>query len=485
MLKKIRILSNVIALAVSGWFLGYMISLNILPDKFMILAGACIGGLPAIFLIIGFLGKGKVNHITGIVFSIIWLIFILFVGHQLTNTMKTVKKISGKTMETHSVAVCVRKNDGVSKVKDLKDYKFGAIELLDQKNTGLTVDELKNEMGTDVKPSSYSDATTLVLALLAKKVDAIILNEAYFSLVEEEEKYESLLEHIKVVKKYEFKEEIAIKPVQTENKEEMKNENNIADSFVMYISGIDTAGAISKTSRSDVNILAVVNTKTKKILLVNTPRDYFVPLSISHGVKDKLTHAGIYGVDVSKDTLGMLYGVKADYYFRVNFSGFKKIVDALGGVTVYSEYEFSNSYHGDKSYFKKGYNTLNGTQALGFARERYSFSGGDRQRGKNQMAIITAIVEKAQTSAMLKNYSGFLNGISDSFETNLSANEIAKLVQMQLSDQAKWSVENISVDGSGSSQKTYSMSRPCYVMVPNMSTVNTAREKIKQILEGN
>ena len=99
---------------------------------------------------------------------------------------------------------------------------------------------------------------------------------------------------------------------------------------------------MTASSRSDVNIVATINTETKQILLVSTPRDYFVPLSISNGAKDKLTHAGIYGIDVCMDTLGMLYDEDIHYYFRVNFGGFTKIIDALGCIDVDSDYEFDS-----------------------------------------------------------------------------------------------------------------------------------------------
>ena len=249
----------------------------------------------------------------------------------------------------------------------------------------------------------------------------------------------------------------------------------------MYISGIDTRGGVSAKSRSDVNILATVNVDTHQVLLVSTPRDYYVPLPISNGQPDKLTHAGIYGVDVSMGTLEMLYGVPIDYYFRVNFSGFEKIIDALGGITVYSEYEFTTAagYH-----FNVGDNTMNGEQALSFARERYSFSSGDRQRGKNQMAVIKAVINKAMSPAILSNYTELMESISGNFETSMPYDVIADLVREQLDKGGSWNVVTYSVDGTGDSRKPYSLSTNAYVMIPDQSTVDAAIEKINQVRSG-
>ena len=250
--------------------------------------------------------------------------------------------------------------------------------------------------------------------------------------------------------------------------------------ITVYISGIDTYGDVSAKSRSDVNIIATVNTGTKQVLLVSTPRDYYVPLSISNGIPDKLTHAGIYGIDVSKDTLGMLYDIEIPYYFRVNFSGFSGIIDALGGVTVHLDFDFSTcgySYH-------VGENYLNGEQALAFARERYSFSSGDRQRGKNQMAVIQAVIQKAVSPELLKNFTSIMKAVERSFETSIPLTTVTSLIRAQLSEGGDWNIVTYSVDGTGATKKPYSMSQNVYVMVPDQTTVDKAKELMRQVRDG-
>ena len=257
----------------------------------------------------------------------------------------------------------------------------------------------------------------------------------------------------------------------------MAKKNN-TDCFTVFISGIDVAGPISTTSRSDVNILATINPMTHQILLVSTPRDYYVATSVSNGAKDKLTHAGIYGINCSMDTLSALYDTDVDYYFRINFTGFKDVISALGSVTVHSDYAFKA---GGYSYVE-GENTLNADQALAFARERHAFAEGDRQRGKDQMYVIQGVMNKLSTPAVLNNYSELLKALEGSFQTSVPYERLSAMVNDQLSTGTGWSIQQYSVNGSGKSDYTYSMPRTkLYVMEPDITTVEQAKTYIQQI----
>ena len=205
--------------------------------------------------------------------------------------------------------------------------------------------------------------------------------------------------------------------------------------FVIYLSGVDTRGELTEKARSDVNILAVVNPQTKQVALINTPRDYYVDLAGTNS-KDKLTHAGLYGVETSMATLGNLYGVSVDHYIRINFAGFINIVDALGGVDVYSDQAFTSvgspGYY-DPTTFVEGWNHLDGKAALAFARERHAFASGDIQRGINQMKVIDAMLNKIKSPALLMGFSKIMDAASDCFVTDFSQDQISALVRMQLS----------------------------------------------------
>ena len=258
--------------------------------------------------------------------------------------------------------------------------------------------------------------------------------------------------------------------------------------FVVYLSGVDNRGELTEKARSDVNILAVVNPTTKQAALINTPRDYYVDLAGTDS-KDKLTHAGLYGVETSMATLGNLYGVNVEHYLRINFAGFINIIDAIGGVDVYSDQAFTSvgspGYYAPTT-FAEGWNHLDGKSALAFARERHAFKTGDIQRGINQMKVIDAMVNKLKSPALLMGFSKLMDAAADCFVTSLSQEQISALVRMQLGDLANWDIQSYTVTGSGAkSTKCYSAKgQSLYVMKPDENSVNEAKALIAAVLGG-
>ena len=258
--------------------------------------------------------------------------------------------------------------------------------------------------------------------------------------------------------------------------------------FVLYLSGVDNRGELTEKARSDVNILAVVNPTTKRVALINTPRDYYVDLAGTDS-KDKLTHAGLYGVETSMATLGNLYGIQVDHYIRIDFSGFISIIDAVGGVDVYSDQAFTSvgspGYY-DPTTFAEGWNHLDGKSALAFARERHAFASGDIQRGINQMKVIDAMANKLKSPTVLMSFSKLMDAVSDCFVTSLSQEQISALVRMQLGDLASWDIESCSVTGSsGKSSQCYSAKgQSLYVMKPDENSVNEAKALVAAVLGG-
>ena len=258
--------------------------------------------------------------------------------------------------------------------------------------------------------------------------------------------------------------------------------------FVVYLSGVDNRGELTEKARSDVNILAVVNPTTKQAALINTPRDYYVDLAGTDS-KDKLTHAGLYGVETSMATLGNLYGVDVEHYLRINFAGFINIIDAIGGVDVYSDQAFTSvgspGYY-DPTTFAEGWNHLDGKSALAFARERHAFKTGDIQRGINQMKVIDAMANKLKSPALLMGFSKLMDAAADCFVTSLSQEQISALVRMQLGDLANWDIQSYTVTGSGAkSTKCYSAKgQSLYVMKPDENSVNEAKALIAAVLGG-
>ena len=400
------------------------------------------------------------------------------------SVQSALSKIVGKMTETEITEVRVMNDNPATSMGDTKGYTFGYIADADTKNTQNILDEISKSFGT-IKSKEYSSMTALADALYDDEVDAILINQGYVDLLTEKDGYTDFRDQTRVLYTYTTTHEVD--PI-------VPNTSITKEPFVVYCSGIDArVDDILAKSRSDVNILAVVNPTTKQILLVNTPRDYYLPLA-RNGELDKLTHAGLYGIDESMKVLGNLYGVQADYYVRVNFAGLVKIVDALGGVDIESDANFScvpmetPDGNGDYTYqkysFTKGINHVNGSQALAFARERKAFADGDNRRGQHQMTVIKAIVNKACSSAVLTKYQELLKAASDAFITNMPYADISSLVQMQLGDMADWNITTYAVSGEGSTEYCYALGDKAWVMIKDSSKVNTAKNMIQQVING-
>ena len=253
-----------------------------------------------------------------------------------------------------------------------------------------------------------------------------------------------------------------------------------AHAYIVYISGIDTYGAITNQARSDVNMLMVVNPTSGQILLVNTPRDFYVQLRDTTGLKDKLTHAGVFGIDTSIGTLEDLYNITIDYYVRINFSSLVAVIDALGGVDVDSEYTFSAGGFS----FVKGMNyNLSGAAALAFSRDRYDFAGGDRVRGENQQRVIVGIIRKLANPTVLVGYQRILASVGNSIQTSMPMDFISAQVKQQIATNPDWQITSVSVTGGDALEYTYSYpGQRLYVMVPDQASVDQAKAQIEAVL---
>lgn len=412
--------------------------------------------------------KNKV-YIVGIILSIILSILQAIGIVYMLKADKLMADVGGANYKTDNMIVVVKKDNPASNLMDASMYRFGTQTSVDQENTQIMVDNINTSLGREVKIEQYGTVQELANALLEGRVDAAIYNQALDGLITDV--IEDYSDQVRVLYQYGIETEIEQENVDVE------------EPFNIYISGIDVSGPVATNSRSDVNIIMTVNPNTKKILLTTTPRDYYVQIpDISGEQRDKLTHAGIYGVDASMKTLEQLYGIDISYYARVNFSSLVKIVDTLGGVDVDSDFEFdAQGYH-----FQKGMNHLDGDQALAFSRERYSFEDGDNQRGKDQQKVLTAILNKAMSPAILSNASALIADVSDSVQTNMTQEEMAKFIKMQLNDGASWTIESAAASGTGDTQACYSSGdQSLYVMWPDEAVVQGISAKMNEILNGN
>lgn len=445
-------------------FIGVLWGTKLLPIKFMLVILVVLSLVLGVCFLLQY--KRKKISIFGAVISVLMMIILLIGTYYVTKANGIMKEVGGASYKIDKMVVVVKKDDGADNILDAQDYRFGIQTSLDQENTALMLEDIKTTVGKEIKVVEYGTIVEEAQALLDGRVRAAVYNEAFTEIIEDS--IEDYSEKIKVIYQYGIETALEVEEVDVEKP------------FNVYISGIDVAGDISTNSRSDVNIIMTVNPVTHHIVLTTTPRDYYVQIpEISGEQKDKLTHAGIYGVDVSMATLENLYNIDISYYARVNFTSLIKIVDALNGVDVYSEYAFSAGGND----FVHGTNHMNGEQALAFSRERYSLEGGDNQRGKNQEAVLKAILEKAMSPAILTNANQIISSVADSVETNMTQEEMAKLINMQLESGSGWYIETLAATGTGDNQACYSSgSQSLYVMQPDQASVQSLQSKMRSVM---
>lgn len=421
--------------------------------------------LVALFLISN--RKAKKLTLIMLLLSIVASSLALVGVHQFVSLANHLNATSNYS--SYSISVAVLADSEIGNVSQLSSVT--APTKTDAENIKKLLDDIKTSQNKDIKVEDSSSYLAAYKSLLAGETKAIVLNSVFENLIEQE-----YPDHAKKIKKIYTKE-------LTKTVEAPKSSQNKA--FNIYISGIDTYGPISSVSRSDVNIIMTVNQETKKILLTTTPRDAYVPIADGgNNQNDKLTHAGIYGVDASIHTLENLYGIDLNYYARLNFTSFLKLIDLLGGVDVNNDQEFT-SLHGNY-HFPVGNVHLDSEQALGFVRERYSLANGDGDRGRNQQKVISAIVQKLTSAEALKNFDDIMQSLQDSVQTNMPPETMVSLVNAQLVSGGKYTVITRDLKGTGRMDlPSYAMpDSSLYMLEVDPNSLETLKTEIKDIMEG-
>ena len=469
-LKKTTIVSRVILiiyLILTLITLGIIISMNILPSKYLI---PLLIGWGFISALLGlFAWKNNFRNWLKIVSDIIFVIIIGICGfglYYLNSTFTLLDNIKDKDYQLVNYYVLVLNNSELQKLDDLEDNSLGTYKSADE-TYEKALKQLEKKVS--VETNSYDSYLSEADALMSGEVDSIFISAINKDMLDESvDKFDESVRILDTIS------------VKIESNVKVKDADVTKESFNIYISGNDIYGDIASVSRSDVNIIATVNPNTHKVLLTTVPRDFYVQLHGTSGYRDKVTHAGVYGIDMSVSTMEDLLDLDINYYMRVNFTSLMKLVDAIGGVDVESDYSF-RATSGER--FVKGINHLNGKQALAFSRERKAFSDGDRQRGKNQQKVIIAILNKTLSSTtLITKYTDILDSLGGSFQTNMPTSKIYNLVNMQLDKMPTWTFESISVNGKGKNDFTYTYpNQKLYVMDPDMNTVNEAIAKIDAV----
>ncbi len=407
------------------------------------------------------------------IFPALLLVFSLVITSVGIYGMQEVVKFSTRlnsnsTFSEYEMSILVPANSDITDVRQLTSILAPAE--YDQDNITALLDDISKMESTQLATSPATSYLTAYQSMLNGESQAMVFNGVFTNILENEDPGFSS----KVKKIYSFK---VTQTVETATKQVS------GDSFNIYISGIDAYGPISTVSRSDVNIIMTVNRATHKILLTTTPRDSYVAIADGgQNQYDKLTHAGIYGVNASVHTLENLYGIDISNYVRLNFISFLQLIDLVGGIDVYNDQEFT-SLHGNY-HFPVGQVHLNSDQALGFVRERYSLTGGDNDRGKNQEKVIAALIKKMSTPENLKNYQAILSGLEGSIQTDLSLETIMSLVNTQLESGTQFTVESQALTGTGRSDlSSYAMpGSQLYMMEINQDSLEQSKAAIQSVL---
>ena len=471
--SKIVCLVLLLAELITGGLLIYaLLSFNVLADWQNI---AIIVVMALLFAFTARkLTKKKSKNVTRIICGILAFLLAVSYGtgfYYISSVMGFLHKITMvDNTETQEYSVVVYKDSGIKKLSLLAGKKIG----FQRNNIRLKLAEDKLKESVKYTPEEYDDLANMFIGMDNNTISAISMASSYLEVLKDDavEYYKQL----KVIYTYniEFeKEEKKTAKVDTQN-----------DPFIVYISGTDSRTGIKTTARSDVNMLAVINPKKNKILLVSVPRDFYVQLHGTTGNKDKLTHAGIYGIDMSKNTMSDLFGgVEIAHTVKVSFGTVENLVNALDGIDIYSDQSFTA--WGDRSCrIPQGNIHLDGKCALAFSRERKAYATGDRHRVQNQQDVLSAILKKATSVQYIVNYPKLLASIEGTFQTSLSYDEITGFAKNQMNTMKSWDIEEFSVNGAGSMQPTYSMGRQLlYVMIPDQNTVNEAITKIQETLK--
>lgn len=479
------VIFSIVMIAATMYLLFNIIKLNVLPTKLLFLITIVFVLLDLIFiLLLCFATKGVVSKIICIIFSLAISLGSCLGGYYMSKTEGMLSSMTNVAKHSkNTVSVIVKQSSDMKKKTDLAGHSVGTLANINTVGSKKVLKEL-NKSGIQMEQKEFGSLTEMLESFYNGDVDSIIINESNRSQILDIESYSDFDNNTRVVYQTSYK---------VENTDKANAVSNITTTpFNVLISGSDTRGGFDENGRSDVIMVATVNPKTGTILLTSVPRDFYVTTACDaadgcqQGALDKITHTGIHGTNTTKRTVEQLLGIEINYTFKVGFDTVTDIVDAVGGIDVNVEpgYECNNFLNLPGFSVHEGVNHLNGEQALAYARERYAYSEGDRQRTKNQQQVLMGIVDKITSPAVVTNYASIMDSMSDTFSTTMSSQEISDLIKYQLNSNPKWKMEQYMVNGTGDTLMCAELGNAAYVMVPDQSTVTTAKNKINAVLAG-
>lgn len=483
--KVLSILLSVVLVISSFYLLYQVIRLNVLPSKFLFPLTIGVVVLDAIFiLLLIYFSKNVVSKIVCIILTLVICAASCMGGYYISKTQGALSNITNVAKHAkNTVSVIVKESSDIKNKSQLNGVSVGTLRLIGEEGSKKALKELSGE-GIVLNQTEYDSMTALLEAFYNGEVDSIIINESSRSQILDMEAYSNFDSNTRVVYQTSYK---------VKNNDSATSVSDITSKpFNVLISGSDTRGGFDENGRSDVIMVATVNPKTHTILLTSVPRDFYVTTACDagdgcmQGALDKITHTGIHGTNTTKRTVEQLLGIEINYTFKVGFDTVTDLVDALGGIDVNVEPGYATNTFAALPGFSvhEGVNHLNAEQALAFARERYSYTEGDRQRTKNQQQVLMGIVKEATKPSVITNYAAIMDTMANTFSTTMSNEEITDLIKYQLNNNPTWKMEQYMVDGTGDTLMCAELGDAASVVVPNQSTVKMAKDKINAVLAG-
>lgn len=480
-LRGIGIALSILLVVASFYLLYQLIKINVLPTKLLFLITIVFVLLDAIFaLLLCYYTRAVVSKIICVVITLVLILGSCLGGYYISKTGNLLTNITNVTKHAkNTVSVVVKQSSDIKNKSRLNGLSVGTLRTIGTQGSSKALKELSKD-GIVMNQSEYDSLSAMLEAFYNGEVDSIIINESSRSQILDVESYADFDNNTRVVYQTSYK---------VENTDKAYAVSDITSKpFNILISGSDTRGGFDENGRSDVIMVATVNPKTSTILLTSVPRDFYVTTACDaadgcmQGALDKITHTGIHGTNTTKRTVEQLLGVEINYTFKVGFDTVTDLVDALGGVDVYVEpgYAVSTSTFS----VHEGVNHLNGHDALEYARERYAYTEGDRQRTKNQQQVLMGIVNEATKPSVITKYASIMDAMANTFSTTMSNEEISDLIKHQINNNPKWKMEQYMVDGTGDTLMCAELGDAASVMVPDQSTVKIAKDKINAILAG-
>ena len=393
-----------------------------------------IGILILIDLIILFKSRGirkkkkkKSKRVLFIIFDIIYMLICLAVGIVIFYVYGRISGLN-KTFVTYTSDLVVMSKSDANKVSDIKDMTIGILDDKTSPEGYIIPQEIikKNKLNDDNEIKDYDDYTSMLVDLYSGDLDAMFVTNHYVSMFSGISGYENVGTETKIITSK------SKKMLKANNSaiETASSGKSITEPFTILLMGIDSTDEVlseNAIANGDTLILITFNPKTLNATMFSIPRDSYVPISCWSGKpENKITHAAAYGDDCMINTIKDYFDIDIDYYAKINFKGLVKLVDAVGGVDVNVGQRLctDDSSRGGQVCINPGEQTLNGEQALVYARNRKQLANGDFGRAEHQQEIIMALVNKIKTIKDVSTFMDILNTVSNSMDTNLTTKQI-------------------------------------------------------------